>query len=213
MFVPESAPGFYMLVDQTTRAFYIGSSVNLMNRIRFHRNHIRNGTHPNSGIRDNFDDWSNVELVVGYARDKQHALDLEQELLDKFVGVVGCCNKSGESRAENIIKGIAGTGWGSGRKHSEETKKYMSAIRKGIPRSEPKRNLRERKPGKIPTAESRSRMAAAKSKPVSIMGVGYDNILIASAALGKAYNTVKNRVLSEKDQYKDWFYLNQVNNI
>lgn len=93
-----------------------------------------------------------------------------------------------------------------GRKHTEETKRKLSEMRKGVPK--PKGfgdQIRDRFLGTKLTEEHKLKIIQSKQKPCSVDGVVYDSCKSAAAAIGIPATTLANRLKSKN--YPKCFYI------
>jgi group I intron endonuclease len=113
-------PGIYKITNIENGHFYIGSSVNIYNRIKNHFSYLKRGKHANTHLQRSFDiyglDSFNVEVLEECPQTEQKILlEIEQKYIDMFWdGGNTCYNMSKSSQAPN------------GFIHTETWKKLMS---------------------------------------------------------------------------------------
>lgn len=138
-------PGVYKITCTANQKFYIGSSVDIRNRIRRHFRDLTNNIHGSSHLQNAFNKYGEecfiVEIITEYEkgtitlkelhRVEQKYLD-ETKCYDREVGF-NTCNIAGspsqtilsEEHRKKISKSM------TGHKHSDETKKKISEGKKG----------------------------------------------------------------------------------
>lgn len=195
--------GFYILTHRHSDRFYVGSTEDVYDRIRQHRDSL---------IRR---DFSNLEILnlcerergfffdVSFVltKDREQAYDYEQLFLNCFMSTGRLLNTSiyarpyglgrphTEEHIQNLRTRMLGNQHGAGHVHTEEHKAKISAALKGIPKS----------------AETVQRMKAAqKTKGVTIKGITYSGIQEAARQIGISAALVHRRVHSTNPHYKDW---------
>lgn len=97
-------PAAYILTHESTGMFYIGSSGNIKVRLAAHKNTLARGVHDSTTLQELYahDDEMSVEILK--TRNKEEALNLEQQLLDEHYGQPFCINKAKDARVSG--KGI-----------------------------------------------------------------------------------------------------------
>lgn len=138
--------------------FYVGSSQDLAKRESNHRSALRRGYHENSIMQRVFDKYGVFRFTILERCPTDQILEREQRLLDTHCIDPKCANMA-------AIVGPPSAGW----KHSDESRKKMSASQTGLkkpPRSPEHRATmsaaltgRKRPPF---TPEARANMSAAK---------------------------------------------------
>lgn len=78
----HSVPAAYALHHDKSGKTYVGSTGNLYARMAQHRNHLKNGTHKNPNLQEAFDDDPKFSMSFVATETKEHAIVLEQKLLD-----------------------------------------------------------------------------------------------------------------------------------
>lgn len=121
--------------------FYVGSTKNLGPRISDHRTRLMKGIHPNTALQAAWKDHQNFTAVVVRECDPQELRPREDALIKDSFAIGGCCNVSenayGNSRAGEITK----ANW--------QDPRYRAKIIAA-------------NTGRIPSAETRAKMAEAK---------------------------------------------------
>lgn len=79
----EKAPGVYVISDKSAGKFYIGSSVNVENRMRAHHSTLVRGAHHNYRLQKAFSAGHQFEYTGFGVKAGTDILELEQELLDE----------------------------------------------------------------------------------------------------------------------------------
>lgn len=232
-----STIGYYTITHRPTGRFYIGSSGNLTRRIWRHRTELASGMHTNRKLQEIYTCWDDFEVMTSEVNTLEEARQLEQQLLDRYVGTALCCNSSmSATNPFDVFERI----WPSreicianlekanearrGKPLTDEHKARLSASHKGKVLSTEHRAalskaktgstissshreaLRQANVGKTITDEHKRIISELKSRKVSIDGVIYPSLKVASAAVGFSDVTVRKR-LNDHVNYKDWFYL------
>lgn len=232
-----STIGYYTITHRPTGRFYIGSSGNLTRRIWRHRTELASGMHTNRKLQEIYTCWDDFEVMTSEVNTLEEARQLEQQLLDRYVGTALCCNSSmsatnpfdvferiGPSREICIANLEKANEARRGKPLSSEHKAKLSEASKGRVLSPEQRaalirantgrkmsdNHREiiiaANTGLKRTSEHKKIISELKSRKVSINGVIYPSLKVASAAVGFSDVTVRKR-LNDHVNYKDWFYL------
>jgi group I intron endonuclease len=220
-------PGVYLLYHRKTDLVYIGSAHEMWDRIRTHLNAFKfNKMHvPVLQEAWNDDEW--ISFYFKPTADRESAFDGEQEMLDKYFGKPGVVNtapnarnQTGYKHREDTIEKMVA------KRNTPEMKAYMSNLQKGRERSpEWRKNVSEKLKGR-PASEKNKQITSAlfkgvkrteevtaniraailaKTTPISIKGVIYQGTGEASKALGIGKSTVKYRIASKSEEFKDWF--------
>jgi group I intron endonuclease len=112
--------GVYKIFNTRNNKCYIGSSVNIENRWKFHKSHLLKNTHHCKYLQNAYNKYGNdcftYSILETCDRDKDILLALEQQYLDIL-------------KPEYNHYKVAGSPLGM--KHTEETKRKMSLIGKG----------------------------------------------------------------------------------
>jgi len=125
---PQKVAGAYKIIRDDDQVVYVGSTGNLYNRYCEHRAKKSPKNLKLYEISTN----QSLRFIPILAKDRDHAYDLEQTLLDQYFGSDFCINKSNDARygakghvitPETQVKMTASR---IGVKKSEETKKKMS---------------------------------------------------------------------------------------
>jgi hypothetical protein len=235
-------PGCYILNHRVTGKFYIGSTSNLYRRYQQQLTSLRLGVNHNLELQRLFDSDDHFDYEWLVSPDRDHAYDIEQHELDRFLNHPDCINvlndaRKGWKRGTMPVDQItrlkernttvhADNKYRLGMRSTEETKERQRTsmresyrINHGGPIKRPERpeRLGARKPK---SDETRQRMKLASidrglklSKPVSICGVVYPNARTASEELGYSRRTIIVRI--SDDRFPDWFHVShgEVNSI
>lgn len=130
------------------KRIYIGSAVNTSDRKRKHLESLRRGDHHSIKLQRHFNKYGEEDLIfsVLIGCEKEELIKNEQFFIDSHSpyfnicptagSLLGChwkCSEETKSRVSKAKKGQIP--WNKGRtglyKHTEETKKYLSSIKKG----------------------------------------------------------------------------------
>jgi group I intron endonuclease len=103
--------------------FYVGSSIDLHNRERQHRNALVRGNHRNIKMQSCWNKYQLFEFIVLAECHPDELLHQEQLLIDAHIN---------DPKNANFAP-IAGSG--RGLVHTAETRAKLSALRKGVPKS------------------------------------------------------------------------------
>jgi predicted GIY-YIG superfamily endonuclease len=110
------AAGIYAIVNRTNGRAYIGSSVNIRNRIVQHRSALRRGRHPNKLLRAEWQDHGEAAFVFGVLHlprktDKRYLWSIEHELTRQLLGPRcyswGVFGQSGHFAYHPAMRGVA----------------------------------------------------------------------------------------------------------
>lgn len=171
MSIPKR-PGCYILNHLASGTFYIGSSIDLYERIHVHHSHLRSGVHKNRLLQSLYDEDQDIHVEFVETADRESAYDLEQSELDIYINHPRCLNfhqdaRTGWREVPQRLRDAtskrnrtlhAGNSYRLGMYHSEETKEKM---RQAALMRDPS-VYRNRPPI---SEETRERMRAANSRP------------------------------------------------
>lgn len=89
----------YLIINDQTGDFYIGSSTRFKNRMRQHRTALRKGNHVNRKIQSSYNGSfeNRFRFVVFPRKTKEEAKNTEQWLLDEYHGKGSCLNISSDA--------------------------------------------------------------------------------------------------------------------
>lgn len=177
--------GIYRITNRVSGRIYIGSSVDVMERIGAHFSHLRRGRHINGHLQRSFNLYGEAAFestIVEYVDDIAMLIEREQFWLDSF-----------ESSLLYNISLVAGKSPGmKGKTHTDEVKAKLSLLRKGSVNSpETRAKLSIINTGKTHTPETRKKMSVAKT--------GYSPSAEHRASLSRAG---KGRVFSDETREK-----------
>lgn len=121
-------PGTYILHHKPTGKFYIGCSSKIRRRLYIHKHHLINGRHSCKELQAVFTKWDDLEIQAYYFNTPTEAAVFEERLLGIYVGWTNCCNKyrTKESLIDHESRSTIMRSSGTGRKHSEESKRKMA---------------------------------------------------------------------------------------
>ena len=112
--------GIYKITNKVNGKFYIGSSLNIKQRWKYHRNNLKSGTHDNQHLQNSYNkhgkDKFIFEVVLGLDAPQAEILKAEQEMLNSY--------KDMWSALYNIAR-FTSSGM-KGRSHTKEVKKILS---------------------------------------------------------------------------------------
>jgi len=188
-------PAYYILTHKPTGMYYIGSTSNLIKRLSRHKSALNSRSHECAKLQEIYTCWEDIEIVSHEVGSIEEARRMEQDLLNTHFRKSKCCNTSssaepfGDMTAEDRSNLHRGHKYNLGKAHSDETKAKIGAASLGRTKS----------------PEVRQKIAAAKSKKVSIDGTVYDSIKDAAYKLNLPYMTVSGRLKSTR--YTAWFYI------
>lgn len=216
----------YIIFNSQTNDFYIGSTINVYDRMHMHRFKLKRREHRNKNLQTSFNSTEECLFDVAFifTRNREEAFDVEQYLLDKFKDTIGITNISFNARLAGL-----------GTKRTAEISKYFSSIRLGKPihNEESKRRISLAGLGRkltpetlnkmsmrfkgIPlTEETKRKMAVtraitggSRAVPVKINGVEYACIKHASEALNINYSSLTHRILKKVPGYERLEKLNE----
>ena len=164
--------GIYLITCLSSGAFYVGSTNNWRRRRACHLAGLRHNKHPNPKLQRAFSKYgeANFTFLLVEPTKTEFLLAVEQSYLDWAFHQDRCCL--------NIAKNAKAPG--RGLKHSRETRRLLSAMKKGVtypyrPRKplsdEHKAKLRSRMLGRTATPSTKLKMAAAHAgKPSPTKG-------------------------------------------
>jgi len=226
--------GAYIITHTASGQIYIGSSGDLVRRMRVHRLRFSKGLHENKRLQIAYDSDRRFSVMFHMTPDRETAYCKEQELLDLYV-------KSG-AEVTNVSMDVRISGLGhevtpehreilktlrTGKKASQTTvDKQRSATIKRMKDPTVRANLREKAKqqwsspearevmsrlhlGRKHTEEAKQNMLDSRKhlfKPIVINGVTYGNCKEASRALNISYSTIKHRCQSTSDAFKEWYF-------
>lgn len=117
--------GVYKIINIINGKFYIGSSENLERRRREHFRELKSNRHANKKLQHSYNKYGKDNFkfeIIEYVKDVDSLFNIEQKWLDELRPYDKCV---GYNIATNTTSGM------KGRKHSEETKRKFSEMRKG----------------------------------------------------------------------------------
>lgn len=118
--IPNKTSGVYCITNSINGKVYIGISIDIKDRWRHHLAKLRKGTHANGHLQRAFDIDGEAAFVISIQE-----LCLAEQLSEReghWVSVLNCCD---HTLGYNMLQG------GRHGRHTEETKKAISAANKG----------------------------------------------------------------------------------
>lgn len=233
-------PAAYILYHVGSGMFYVGSTRNMYHRAKGHLNSLRVGMHRTIRFQKAYDEHENKNILVSFikAKDREHAFDLEQKLLDRYLPTGKLFNSSPDARISNkgvpvtneqkeILRKKATVQFSdpSAREKQAELsrRKWLDPVfrEKQIARSDirsdkNKQNLHAAVLKAWADPVSRQKLLAERAtrrKPISIDGKIYASIKEAHKTLGISESTIFGRVNSISEQFKTWIYHSSKGNI
>lgn len=202
----HAVPAAYVLSHPSTGKRYVGSTVNLYNRVCLHKSRLKAGTHDNRPLQEAYNNNARFDLSAILTDSKEKALDLEQQLLDEGHVCNDLFNIATDARRSMAGKTV-----------SEEVRKVLLEQAK-VKNVDPVFRARLSEKMKVvmndPDLKSaqaarakkmmddpahKAKMAAALSRPVTIDGVHYSSIKEAAAQTGINYYTLVSRFRRQKN--------------
>jgi len=108
----STIPGAYVIHHPETGQSYIGSTSNLYSRLLTHRNSLKKNKHANSCLQKAYIDSPTIKAVCFKAKDREHAYQIEQALLQANWDSGVLFNSSPDAKnalASFIYKGVVFT--------------------------------------------------------------------------------------------------------
>lgn len=241
----KNLPAAYVLTHRPSGMFYVGSSGRVADRISHHFQKLSRGTHKNKRLQSLFTCREDFDIEVTLVADLEAARTLEQKMLDERHGEVLCCNvgdnakgvwkvlptdhktKMTDGRLASPIwrEAIANTHKGTvgpmaGKVHSDETKRKISAAKKGKSNGLEGKKLTEEHRANLRVGQGKRKLdpkykekalaaAAKRAIPVSIAGTVYPSTRHAAEALGLHQGCVDHRLRSTSPLFKDWIIIRE----
>lgn len=127
--------GIYKIANKVTGEIYIGSSVNISNRFRYHKSKLMKNIHDNDHLQKVFNKYGIKNLifeVIESVSDKTKLIELEQYYIDTLIPKYNICKIAGsclgikltKEHKQNISKNNAK--YWRNKKRSKETKNKIS---------------------------------------------------------------------------------------
>jgi group I intron endonuclease len=208
---------FYRLTHVRSGSFYIGSTTNMEQRRWDHLKRLNANQHPNHRLQGLFSVGDHLHFDIEYTKDRQAAYDKELSeiqrlrsdplllniLVDSVLGYAKGHVPTEETRAK--IASRRGEDHHMYGKHfTEEHRQNLSNSLKGrVIKPESVEQMKKNRLGKASGAEN------PKSIEISIGGVIYPSINIASKELGVSETTIRKRLKSTTFRFADWKRLDQ----
>lgn len=197
--------GIYKIENSINGNCYVGSSIDLIRRMKQHAFSLSKGNHANSHLQNSYNKYGREHFTFIIIEEletpnKEQLLDREQFWIDNL-------------KPEYNILLVAGSSLGFN--HSEEVKQKISNSTKGIKKSkEHALHIKEGQKGKILTEEhkeklsksAKNRKSISHSSQIIIDGENYNSIKEASEFLDIKYNTIQKRLANPN--FSNYQYLN-----
>lgn len=187
--IPDELRAIYLILDYSTKAWYVGSTIDLKRRIVKHLSLLNLGTHPNPGIVKAHTAATAPLWVKFIAFPYQTTVEtlraLEQEILDAHVDREGKCNIALD--AVNPQTGIF---------LSEAHKAAMS-----------NRIITQEYKDKLSTAGKNRGAVKKENRWISIDGVIYHSLTEASKRLNIGKSSIRARALNR--MYPTYFFIDE----
>lgn len=165
--------GIYLIINTKNGKFYIGQSQDINRRWNSHRSNLRKNTHSNCHLQRawNIDGEDKFKFLVLEYCPIEQLDEREQIQLNAHVNGDNCYNIAVDATAPNRGR----TGTMLGKHHTEETRRKISAAKKGKPGFSPSEDLRQKisaaNKGKLKTPETRRKLSEAhRGKPAHNKG-------------------------------------------
>lgn len=210
--------GAYILTHTSSNQIYIGSSGDLMKRMRNHRQLFLRGTHHNKRLQVAYNSDHRFTVVFIMTPDREAAYGKEQELIDLYVSTgAKITNVSMDARLPGLGCTVSPehreklSKLRTGKALTEATKEKLRV--KAIVRlADPEYRLSRRRMNlgrKRTEEEERNWLASNKHRfrPVMIKGILYDSCPAAGEVLNVPLTTIRNRCKSPNVAYADWYYI------
>ncbi|MNV64994.1 GIY-YIG catalytic domain protein [compost metagenome] len=190
-------PACYVLTNEATGHFYIGSSVNPKSRVFGHRYKLERGIHKNRKLQLTFTSWEHIKIEIFETDTIEEARHLEHQLIVQHHGSLLCCNQASsvfdptqgvitnEMRLKTIQVARAAK---LAMPVSDETRATMSHSHTGVKR-----------PEAVGLA-----ISAGKSSPVILDGIEYPSVAVAARELNINHNTIRTRIKSTSPTWAGW---------
>lgn len=209
--------GIYKIYWQNNPYYYYGQAVNLNRRKSTHLESIKKGKHRNPKMQSIYNKYGDFIFEPIVYADYQDLNSIEQKYLDKYFNDEFCCNlcpnsfsskgrvysqetlNSIRESAKNKVKLIGELNPFYGKKHTEETKRKLSELRKGKKNpkiSEAKRGIKASEETKKKLSLIRKYGGAPKAKLIldTNTGVFYSCAKEVSDLYGYVQSTFLSRV-------------------
>lgn len=177
--------GIYMIKNMINGKFYIGSSVNTNKRLTGHRYELSKNQHSNKLLQRSYNKYGeeNFEYIIIQYCEEKDLIKNEQWWFDTL-------------KPELNIAKVAGRT--TGYKHTKETKKHLSKVRKGHSWNKGilKSEEHKRKLAKPKSEKHKQSLSKAAVNPVVVNGLNYPNIKQAARELGLDYSRLRKEILT-----------------
>jgi predicted GIY-YIG superfamily endonuclease len=186
--------GAYILTDRKSGVFYIGSSNDFFTRLSRHMGELAEGIHHATLLQEAFNAGAQISHSFQGVPTREDAYKLERMLIEQHAGNKLLANKTYNGYSPVI---------------TEETKRKLSILNKGKKHTpEVVAKMTEFQRGRVRTPEQIAQLVNSIPRtPVSINGVKFDSATDASRHFNIGLSTVRQRVHSKSEQFKDWILL------
>jgi predicted GIY-YIG superfamily endonuclease len=209
----EKVAAAYTMTHVASGMVYVGSSSHVVKRHFRHKQDLKNNSHQNKTVQELYNQSPDFEFFYYIALDRDHAMSIEQQLIDHYRSTGKLINKFLDVRHPNKGGSISDDfkrrlrEINLGKSLSEETRSKIGQALKGRAHSaDRKRALSERLKGHKKSTEFRDRYILDRQtkfgKRIMVDGVIYPGLRAASRALGVSIPCLKGR--SGSDKWPTW---------
>lgn len=206
--------GVYLLKPNKAEKIYVGSHADLYMRPVQHLHLLRHNRHWNVELQKAYNKNPSLDVLFFVTETREEAYDFEQKILDKYYDTGLLFNKAKNARLamEGLEVSLDTRNKlslaGKGRPHSAEHAKKISESLKGqkftperIAKIKAKAQSRDHTRLKAMSLVA----ALASAKKVFIQGIVYSSIAEAVRSLKLPSSTVRKRLSSKAERFKDWY--------
>ena len=172
----------YFITDKETGKSYVGSTSNIQDRIKYHRNRLNKNIHNNKELQAAYNNNPGLEVIYAVVETKEEAQVMEQRFLDDY-------HSSGVLM--NVSPGVNNTSL-------LNTPEIRSAVNAAKRLPENRERQSKIMTGRKFSEETKARMSKAHREaiPVIVDGVEYKTIAAAADAFGIAKTSASFRIKS-----------------
>jgi predicted GIY-YIG superfamily endonuclease len=191
----------YLLKHVKSGKIYVGSTKCLRTRFKEHRKKLRKGTHKNRPLQNAYNDDPEMSVHLYLTETRDEARKLEQDYLDKHFASGNLFNIALDINSVNKGRKL----YFSAESIEKRRQKIKGRIKSDEERSNISKGLRKA------LAEGKKFGNSRSERKLSIEGVVYENIHVASKALGLSTLTLHNRLNNNapKSRFTNWFFLSE----
>jgi group I intron endonuclease len=225
-----SKPGAYALLHESSGNVYVGSTENLYKRVNQHKTRLNAGEHRNKNLQAVYDEDPRFSLKFTITETKEHAIEIEQTLLDTFAHSGKLLNIATDARLAG--KGLRLSEEARGKLRQSTVAQFASPESRQVQSERSKAlwqdpDFRSKHVGQKHSEERKLKNSAnvtklwqdpltrdkmgKHGKQVSIEGVIYDSAAAASKITKMSTSTIHGRIHSTADQCKTYFYTEKLN--